>query len=277
MSSSRRVSFIPTPVGNLGDITYRAVEALKNADILFAEDTRTASNLLNHLGIKLKVESLHKDNENKAAERLIELYEEGRRITVASEAGTPCISDPGGFLTSRLVEEGIPFEALPGATAFIPALLLSGFDTGNFYFHGFLPHKKGARDKEIEGLKDYKTTIAFYESPHRVKETLKALLKNFPFPIAVCREITKLYEETVFISSEDDIEGLTIKGEFVIVVNNRAEDEEMVTDAEDMCSRFLKEGLSSKDTLRAMKALGYKRNEAYSAIQKVVEDTAEEE
>jgi 16S rRNA (cytidine1402-2'-O)-methyltransferase len=267
------LSFVPTPVGNLGDITLRGIETLRNADIIFAEDTRTALKLLNHLEIKCRVESFHKDNEKKSIDRIISLINEGKHIAVISEAGSPCISDPGMYLSAALCEQGISFESLPGATAFVPALALSGFDTSNFYFHGFLPHKSSEKKSDIEKLKTINSLIIFYESPHRITETLKLLLTQFPAPLSVSREISKLHEQTVRISSEDDINALILKGEFVVIVDNRKDEVASETDEEGLKSlavKLLNEGLSSKDCISVLKVMGMKRNAAYSIINELI-------
>lgn len=270
MTKLPSVSFVPTPIGNLGDITRRSVEALEQCDIIFAEDTRTAKALLNALDISKHVESYHKDNEASASARVLNAISGGRTVCVISEAGTPCVSDPGNTLTSVLVREGVQFQALPGATAFIPALLMSGFDLGNFYFHGFLPHKSSDKKKALEPLLPMNTVIAFYESPHRIKDTLQILLEHFPKPIFCAREISKMYESGYFISTTEDIEDITIKGEFVIVVNNRQESPEAQTDCTETAKKLIKAGYDGKETVNILKALGYKRNEAYSAVQEIV-------
>jgi 16S rRNA (cytidine1402-2'-O)-methyltransferase len=271
MTNNPQISFVPTPIGNLGDMTKRSIEVLQNCDIIYAEDTRTAKSLLSALDIKKPVESYHKDNEQAASSKVIRSAEDGKQICIISEAGTPCISDPGNTLTARLVEEKITFEALPGATALIPALLLSGFPVENFYFHGFLPHKKSDKQKAIEPLKEYNTSIVFYESPHRIKETLQIMLEHFPAPIFCCREITKMYETSYHISSPEDIDQITLKGEFVIVVNNKHESAEEKTDCSEIAAKLVKAGYKGKDAVNVLKALGYKRNEAYSAIQEIVD------
>ncbi|PLX70024.1 MAG: 16S rRNA (cytidine(1402)-2'-O)-methyltransferase [Denitrovibrio sp.] len=270
MNKIPQVSFVPTPIGNLGDITKRAIETMELSDVIFAEDTRTAKSLMSALGIKKPVESYHKDNEQAASQRIINSVNSGKTLCVISEAGTPCISDPWNTLTSILVAEGITFQALPGATAFIPALLLSGFPVDNFYFHGFLPHKKSDKVKAAEPLKSYNSVIAFYESPHRVKETLQILLDIFPAPIFCCREISKIYETSYFINSQADIDEIVQKGEFVVIVNNSQEKQIEVTDCSEIAVKLVKAGYEGKDALNILKALGYKRNEAYSAIQDIV-------
>jgi len=270
MNNIPQVSFVPTPIGNLGDITKRSIETIEACDIIFAEDTRTARSLLSALDIKKPVESYHKDNEVSASARVVNCVNDGKNICIISEAGTPCISDPGNTLTSVLVSEGIKFQALPGAVAFVPALLLSGFSVENFYFHGFLPHKKGDKKKIAESLVNMNTVMAFYESPHRVKETLEILLEIFPAPIFCAREISKIYETGYHITSLSDIDEITFKGEFVIVVNNRHEKIESPSDCADTAKKLVKAGYEGKDALNILKALGYKRNDAYSAIQDIV-------
>lgn len=271
------VTFVPTPIGNLGDITLRSLEALKECDVVFAEDTRTAKSLLNALDIKKPVESYHKDNEVYASSRVRAVVDDGRTVCVISEAGTPCISDPGNTLTSYLVRENIKFQALPGATACIPALLMSGFSVADFYFRGFLPNKPTERLKAAQELTDINSVIVFYESPHRVRDSLKTLLGVFPAPIFCAREISKIYESSYFINSEEDIEGIIEKGEFVIVVNNRHEQEQKNPDeCVKQASLLVKAGYSAKDTVNILKALGYKRNEAYSAVNDIVDSGSDE-
>jgi 16S rRNA (cytidine1402-2'-O)-methyltransferase len=270
MNNTPQVSFVPTPIGNLGDITKRSVETLESCDIIFAEDTRTARSLMSALDIKKPVESYHKDNEASATSRVINAVNEGKKVCIISEAGTPCISDPGNTLTASLAKEGIRFEALPGAVAFVPALLMSGFPVENFYFHGFLPHKKSDKKKAAEALTSMNTVIAFYESPHRVVETIEILLEIFPAPIFCAREISKIYESSYFINSAEDIKEITLKGEFVLAVNNRHEDSSAPSDCADEAKKLIKAGYDGKDALNILKALGYKRNDAYSAIQDIV-------
>jgi 16S rRNA (cytidine1402-2'-O)-methyltransferase len=272
LSALPPVTFVPTPIGNLGDITLRSLEALRECDVVFAEDTRTAKSLLNALDIKKPVESYHKDNEIQASGKILSVVSGGKTICVISEAGTPCISDPGNTLTSVLVRENVKFQALPGATAFVPALMMSGFDISDFYFHAFLPHKPAERLKTAESLLGYNTVIAFYESPHRIEDTLKTLLNVFPAPIFCAREITKMFESSYFIHTEEDIGQIVKKGEFVVAVNNRKKaEQEAPTDCGETAKKLIKAGYSSKDTVNILKALGYKRNDAYSAVQEIVE------
>ncbi|ADD68511.1 Uroporphyrin-III C/tetrapyrrole (Corrin/Porphyrin) methyltransferase [Denitrovibrio acetiphilus DSM 12809] len=270
MNNKPQVSFVPTPIGNLGDITRRSVETMEQCDVIFAEDTRTARSLLSALNIKKPVESYHKDNEVSASSRILNAVHEGKSVCIISEAGTPCISDPGNTLTSVLTKENITFEALPGATAFIPALLMSGFPVENFYFHGFLPHKKSEKTRIAESLTGMNTVMAFYESPHRVRETLEIMLEIFPAPIFCAREISKIYESGYFIVTASDIEEITFKGEFVIIINNRHTANETLSGCSDTAKKLIKAGYEGKEAVNILKALGYKRNEAYSTIQDII-------
>ena len=265
---------IGTPIGNLSDLSKRAVETLASVDIVFAEDTRTALSLLNSQGIKKPCKSYYKDNEKTASESIIQCLLNGDNVALISEAGMPCVSDPGAYVIKEVIEKGLPFEIIQGPTALIHGLIASGFAGGSFYFHGFLPHKEKDKIKEIQNLLHIKAPVIFYESPYRVKETLNILLDYFPAPIAVTREATKVYEETIFINSKKDIENITIKGEFVITVNKRNEEIQKENNSislnyEHVVKELLSDNVSSKDILKMMKALGMKRNEAYNLINKL--------
>ncbi len=212
---------IPTPIGNLGDMTFRSVEILKSVDLILAEDTRTSGHLLKHYDIHTPAQSFHAHNEHKKVEEVVRRLKEGTSIAQISDAGTPGISDPGFLLVREALANEIEVEALPGATAFVPALIKSGFPCDRFVFEGFLPHKKG-RQSRIESLKDEKRTIIFYESPHRLLKTLeqfKELLGNRR--VSVSRELTKKFEETVTDTIDEVLtyfSSKSIKGEFVIVL-----------------------------------------------------------
>ena len=192
------LTLIPTPVGNLKDITLRALEELRAADLILAEDTRTTGVLLKHYEISRPLQSYHIFNEHKAVQRIIEVIQSGKRVVLVSDAGTPGISDPGFLLVRSCLEHGIGVTCLPGATAFVPALVMSGLPTDSFVFEGFLPVKKG-RQTRLSALKDEARTMVFYESPHRVIKTLEQFQEVFGPDRrgAVCREISKLYEETI--------------------------------------------------------------------------------
>lgn len=223
---SGKLYIVPTPIGNLGDMTYRAVEVLKQVDKVLAEDTRTSKVLLNHYEIGTPLESFHQHNEHQKLTYLIQELKSGKVFAQVSDAGTPGISDPGFLLTRMALQEGISVEVLPGATAFVPALLKSGFPLHCFVFEGFLPQKKGRQTK----LKQWSTddrTIVFYESPHKLLKTL-VQLQEFCSPqrrVSVSREITKKFEETVTGTLAEVAAHFTAhspKGEFVVVLEGNA-------------------------------------------------------
>ena len=214
---------IPTPIGNLKDITYRAIEILKSVDLILAEDTRTSSKLLNHYEIDVKTESFHMHNEHKKLDGIVKKILNGNEVAIISDAGTPGISDPGFLLVRACIQNEINIECLPGATAFVPALVNSGFPTDSFLFEGFLPVKKG-RTKRLKELSISKKTMVFYESPHRVLKTLKDFGSYFSLEnkISISRELTKIYEETFRGTIEEALkhfEKNKPKGEFVIVLS----------------------------------------------------------
>ena len=213
---------VPTPIGNLEDITLRAINVLKEVDFILAEDTRTTSHLLRHLGIEKPMHSHHKFNEHATVGRVAEAINNGRDVALVSDAGTPGISDPGFLLVRKCVEEGIEVVTLPGATALIPAVVQSGFPCDRFCFEGFLPQKKG-RMKRLQELALEPRTLVLYESPYRVVKCLEQLAETFGVErrVAVVREITKKFEETVRGTIAEALEHFRShepKGEFVIVV-----------------------------------------------------------
>jgi 16S rRNA (cytidine1402-2'-O)-methyltransferase len=217
-----KLFIVPTPIGNLEDITLRAINVLKDVDIILAEDTRTTTKLLKHLGIEKKMYAHHLHNEHKSSEEIVKQLSAGTKFALVSDAGTPAISDPGFFLTRACVEEGIEVECLPGPTAFVPALVNSGLPCDKFVFEGFLPHKKG-RQTRIKLLAEETRTIVFYESPHRIVKTLQQLLEFFgeERKSSISRELTKLHEETVRGTFSELIKYYTDKppkGEIVLVV-----------------------------------------------------------
>lgn len=235
-----KLYIVPTPIGNLDDITLRAVKVLQEVDFILAEDTRTSAFLLRHLGIEKKMYSHHKFNEHATVRMVAESIAEGRTVALVSDAGTPGISDPGFLLVRTCVEEGIEVETLPGATALIPALVQSGFPCDRFTFEGFLPQKKG-RMKRLEALCDEERTMIFYESPFRVVKCLEQLAEVFGADrrVSVSREITKKFEQTVrgtIAEVADHFRAHEPKGEFVIVVEGRPKpgraDKEAIEDDE---------------------------------------------
>ena len=213
---------VPTPIGNLEDITLRAINVLKEVDFILAEDTRTTSHLLRHLGIEKPMHSHHKFNEHATVGRVAEAINNGRDVALVSDAGTPGISDPGFLLVRKCVEEGIEVVTLPGATALIPAVVQSGFPCDRFCFEGFLPQKKG-RTKRLQELSTESRSIIFYESPFRVVKCLEQLAEVFGAErkVSVSRELTKKFEQTVRGTIAEVLEHFREhepKGEFVIVV-----------------------------------------------------------
>lgn len=217
-----RLDIVPTPIGNLGDITERAKEILSNCDLILAEDTRTTGNLLRHLDISKSLKSFHLHNEHKAVSSIIEMLKSGAHLALCSDAGTPAISDPGFLLVRACVEEGIEVSCLPGATAFVPALVVSGLPCERFSFEGFLPHKKG-RQKRLKAILEESKTVVMYESPHRIVKLLEELVgyECGERKIAVCREISKLHEEIIRGTVSDTLDHFKAtnpKGEFVVVL-----------------------------------------------------------
>jgi 16S rRNA (cytidine1402-2'-O)-methyltransferase len=213
---------VPTPIGNLGDITVRALEVLKSANLILAEDTRTTRILLDHYGIIVPLRSHHKFNEHRSLEAVCDGIERGTVTALVSDAGTPGISDPGFLLVRRCIERGIPVESLPGPTAFVPALVTSGLPSDRFCFEGFLPQKKG-RQKRLTALATEERTMIFYESPFRILKTLEQLAAAMgpDRRASVSREITKKFEETVrgtLTSLAEHFRTTPPRGEFVIVV-----------------------------------------------------------
>ena len=216
---------VPTPIGNMGDITIRAIETLKNSDLILAEDTRHAKKLLSEYKILTKVNSYHLNNEHKKVNDYIELMSSGQKISLITDAGTPCISDPGFLLIREAIKKEIIITCLPGPTALIPALVLSGLPSENFIFEGFLPRKKGRKTKLLELAQNTRTTI-IYESPYRVVKTLTEFLEYFgeDRQITLSREISKIYEETFRGSVVEAVKYFSnkkIKGEFVICIDKK--------------------------------------------------------
>lgn len=217
-----KLYLVPTPIGNLEDITLRAIRILKEADIVLAEDTRTSAPLLKHFGIDKKVFAHHQHNEHNSTTEIIRFLKEGKQIALISDAGTPAISDPGFLLVREAIKNEIAVECLPGATAFVPALVDSGLPSDRFTFEGFLPVKKG-RQTRLKELTTEERTMIFYESPHRLLKTLDEFIFVFGEErlASVSRELTKLFEETVRGTLSEikiHFETHTLKGEFVICV-----------------------------------------------------------
>jgi len=216
---------VPTPVGNMEDMTLRAIRVLKEADVVLAEDTRTSSHLLKHFDIQQRMLSHHKFNEHGTSATIVERLKAGQTVALISDAGTPGISDPGFFLVREAVKAGIEVQTLPGATAFVPALVSSGLPCDRFCFEGFLPQKKG-RQTKLQSLQDEERTMVFYESPYRVLKTLEQFAEVFgdDRQVSACREISKVHEESVRGTLQEVIAHFQEhepKGEFVIVLAGR--------------------------------------------------------
>ena len=226
-----KLYIVPTPIGNLEDITLRAITVLKEVDLVLAEDTRTTSFLLRHLGIEKKLHSHHKFNEHGTVKIVADSINAGRMVALVSDAGTPGISDPGFLLVRTCIERGIPVETLPGATALIPALVQSGFPCDRFCFEGFLPQKKG-RSKQMQRLVDEDRTMIFYESPYRIVKCLEQFAECFgeDRQVSVSREITKKFEETVRGTIAEvlvQLKSKEPKGEFVVVLAGKPKPEKV--------------------------------------------------
>lgn len=216
---------VPTPIGNLGDITLRSLEVLKAVDLILAEDTRTSGKLLKHYLISKPLQSFHNFNEHKVVHTLVKRLQAGEKLALVSDAGTPGISDPGFLIVRAALQAGIEIDCLPGATAFVPALIKSGLPCDRFVFEGFLPHKKG-RQTLLKKLAEEERTIVFYESPHRLVKTLEQLKEYFgpERQVSVSRELTKLFEETKNGTLEEVYHHFStkeVKGEIVVVVGGK--------------------------------------------------------
>lgn len=216
----------PTPIGNLKDITIRVVEVLQNVDLILAEDTRITRNLLNKCEIKTPLKSFHSYTNQKRLEEIVSELRKGKNFALVSDAGTPGISDPGYNLIKACIDNKIHIEALPGPTSFVPALLLSGLPPDHFLFYGFLPRKKGKRQKILKNFEDFEGPIIYFESPYRVREFLSDVLESLgDRPVALVREISKMHEEVLRGNASEilnKIHDSTIKGEVVFVVGQKS-------------------------------------------------------
>jgi 16S rRNA (cytidine1402-2'-O)-methyltransferase len=232
-----KLYIVPTPIGNLEDITLRAINVLKSVDVVLAEDTRTSGQLLKHLGISKPMHSYHIHNEHQSITRIIERILKGETMALVSDAGTPAVSDPGFLLVRECIKYGITIECLPGPTAFVPALVNSGLPSDRFTFEGFLPHKKG-RQTRMQNLVNEDRTMIFYESPHRLIKALQQFAEYFGADRQACvsRELTKIYEENVRGTIQEIITYFSeknIKGEIVIIVAGKADEKKKSSDYSD--------------------------------------------
>lgn len=277
MKKERGILFVVgTPIGNLGDITYRAVETLNSVDIILAEDTRNTLKLLTHFNIKKSLISYEKHTEQKKISQIVKLLDEGKDIALVSDAGMPIISDPGQNLVSYLRDNDYNVIIIPGVTALITAIVGSGFDSSKFTFEGFLSVSKKQRKKHLEDIKNEKRTMIFYEAPHKILYTLKDLLEALgDRKICICRELTKIYEEYKITTIKQAIEYIDkngIKGEIVLIVEGKNKE----TIEEDLQKKilsipnatlvkeYINSGMDKKDAIKAVaKEKGIPKNEVY--------------
>jgi 16S rRNA (cytidine1402-2'-O)-methyltransferase len=285
-SSSDSASLAPglylvgTPIGNLEDITLRALRVLKEADVIACEDTRQTQKLLNHFGITTRTSSYHEHNEIVRAKELVGELAQGKRIAVVSDAGMPGISDPGFRLVGLAIQQGLPVIPIPGASAFLSALVASGFPTDSFAFHGFLPAKRGQRRQVLEGLKSCAATQVFYEAPHRVIEALADIVEVMGRrrQVVIAREVTKFYEEFLRGPAHEVFETLKareeVRGEITLLIGKADEAEQnAATTRVSLRQRLLEvmnqEKLDEKAALkRVAKELGISKSEAYREWQR---------
>ena len=271
-----KLYLVPTPIGNLKDITLRALEVLESVDIIAAEDTRQSLKLLNHFNIRKTLISYHQHNEQGKSVNLIEQLKEGKNIAIISDAGTPGISDPGSVIVQKCIEQNIKFEVLPGATAITTALVYSGLDTTKFIFRGFLPRENKERKPIMDDLLNRSETLIFYEAPHRLLSTLEFLYENIGNrKISMCRELTKMYEEIIRLTLQEAIEYYKDKaprGEYVLVIEGKSKedidkDEKAKWDAltiEEHIEKYITEGISKKDAMKKVaKVRGMAKSEVY--------------
>lgn len=257
-----KLYLVPTPIGNLKDITLRALEVLKDSDIIAAEDTRQTLKLLNHFEIKKPLISYHKFNEQSKGNEIVELLREGKIVALVSDAGTPGISDPGSVIVEKCIAENMDFEVLPGATAITTALVYSGLDTTKFLFRGFLPRENKERKVITDELLNSQETLIFYEAPHRLLDTLSYLLDTFgDRNIAVCRELTKLYQEIFRGKLSEAIQHFVDnkpRGEFVLVLEGKKledikeekKQEWINLSIEEHILKYIKDGINKKEAIK---------------------------
>lgn len=260
----------PTPIGNLEDITLRTIRILEEADIVAAEDTRHTLKLLRHLGLQKYLVSLHEHNETQKSDKILDRLEEGHCVALVSDAGMPGISDPGEILIRRAIERGLPVEVLPGPAAFVTALVGSGLPTGRFYFVGFLDRSAKLRRRTLEELRYFPHTLIFYESPHRIAETVKDMAELLgDRKITLARELTKRYEEYLrasLFALREDARLDELRGEMVLIVEGSSEQPlaDEVPDLSQQMKDLLEDGMSVKDAAKHLaERFGRKKKELY--------------
>jgi len=262
---------VPTPIGNLNDMTPRALQILEDVDIIYAEDTRVTKNLLSHFNIQKEIRSYHLFNENIVANEIIKILENQKNVAIVSDAGLPLISDPGYLVCKLAIANGFNVVSLPGANAALTALVASGISPERFYFYGFLNHKKSQKKKELKALVDFKDTLIFYEAPHRIKETLLIMYEVFgDRDVVIARELTKMYEEYIRGTLKAVINyDFQEKGEFVIIVGGAKISSEVARlnslSIDEHYNYYLNIGYNTKD---AMKQVASDRNISKSEVYK---------
>ena len=273
---SGKLFVVGTPIGNLGDITYRVVETLKTVDFICAEDTRVTVKLLNHYEIKKPLVSYHEHSARQVSENIVNRILSGENCAVVSDAGMPCISDPGEDLVSRCIENNIPIEVVPGPTAMASAVAISGLSTSRFAFEGFLSVTKKQRFSHLQSVAKDTHTLIFYEAPHKLVSTLTDMLEYFgDRKISLCRELTKIYEEVIRTTISGAIEyykDKTPKGEYALVIEGYSEEaalaEITIEEAVEQAQKLISEGMKAVDACKeAAKATGYKKSDIYSRLQ----------
>jgi 16S rRNA (cytidine1402-2'-O)-methyltransferase len=273
---SGKLYVCPTPIGNLEDITYRTLNVLKEVDLIAAEDTRHSIRLLNHFNISKPLTSYHEHNEDSKGSYLVEKLLNGENIAIITDAGMPGISDPGEVIIRQAIDEGVEVEVLPGATAFVTALVGSGLPTNKFAFEGFLSRDKKVRRKQLDELKQERRTIIFYESPHRLKDTLEDMLNILGNRnICINRELTKKYQEVIRDNMQNCINILNerdIKGEFVIIVEGFTGEIEIVSKYDELNEReyvikLVEEGMNKKEAIKIVcKERKLSKNDVYQQV-----------
>ena len=264
---------VPTPIGNFDDMTYRSVETLKNVDIIYCEDTRVTKVLLSHFNIDTPLKSYHIFNENERLEEIVNNLSNGLKIALVSDAGLPCISDPGFLISKYVIEQGFNVVSLPGASASLTALIASGLPNDKFYFNGFLNSKQSQRIKQLEQLVDKQETMIIYEAPHRIIETLQDIYKVFGNRnIVIARELTKKYEEYTRGTLEEILENIKeLKGEIVLIVEGAKEKLEVINlnklSIKEHFEFYIKKGLSDNEAMKSVaKDRGVSKGVIYKEI-----------
>lgn len=266
---------VPTPIGNLGDISQRMAQTLAEADFIAAEDTRVSIKLLNHLGLKKPMVTYHRHNTETGGQAVLDRLLAGENCALVTDAGMPAISDPGEELVARCAQQGIPVVTIPGPCALVTALAASGQPTGRFTFEGFLAMNKKNRRAHLDALREEERTMIFYEAPHKLQATLKDLCLTFGAdrPVSLCRELTKLHEEirrTTLGEAEEYYRENPPKGEFVLVVRGappKREEEATLEDGQALVEELMAQGTSQRDAVKqAAKTLGLSRNQLYDAV-----------